>query len=953
MFKVRENISDIENKYSFSKQILIYTALFCIAAIGVYFWFIAYDRTMIINRVANNDGFAQQYMTYAKIKHMLQDMFSAGAFSWWSWDIGLGGDIFNYFRNRIMNPFTYFVAAFPEEYLDIGYSVMVVLKQYCTGIAFIIFAKKINMSALQNIVGGLCYAFSGYMIMETLNEPGFTNAAIIFPILVLGIERLIETKKPILFIVMVATFLAITTTFSYIAGIATILYYLVRYFHYYPKWNAGEFLKAFGMFILYGIIGLLLASPFLVVYVMSISNTSTGSAYDSYSLYTIKEYLALASGFFKLRVLSTPCSYYFVPSICIALVPMIIKNLKKKSTSAILSIFLFVASLLPITGSIFNGLSYSVGRWYFVLIFFVVWAAVECIDENTLKNKRDYITMLIWMICLGVWNVIICYKWLHVIDDNAVYCTIFGCAFAVVILGALYIKQNKAWLFTDIKKRNLCLNGVVVLALVGSIICVGWMRFYPGIQDDIYEYMAVGDAQKTLQTSTQRAGVELQDQDKTFYRIDNGDGYYDSQSLSASVNENIYFGNRSIYSYFSILDYDWINFHKTMGNNSGYSTRTCVFSNDNRAGLDLLLGVKYFLGDNEDKEYSTSQYAAYGFEPETTIDGVEILKNKYYIGAGATYSKYITASELDKYSPLEREQIMLQAAVVPDDEADKLVNVKHADKSELQTSVDELEYELINKNNIELTDDTMTVCAEGSFDIKTEAVKNQQIVISFEGLERRKNTFDEENALAGVTSDRNGAALKIESQSFRDNERVSITATCGDVVKTAVYRHGGSTGIADISDFNINLGYYENFDGKIHVQLSEVGYYTYEDIKVYAVPMDIYETNAGTLQANKLNVTEFTNDMISGTINAQENSVLYFSVLDDSGWNVYVDGKSVEKIADTNIAFTGVEVSEGQHEIVLKYKPTWLKPGVIGFVIGLIMLIGVIVLRKRKNDRDL
>jgi len=944
----REKLPVIKSEYSFGKQILMYTVLFCIAAIGVYFWFIVCDRTMIINRVANNDGFSQQYMTYSKIKHVMQDMINGGAFSWWSWDIGLGGDLFNYLKNRLVNPFTYFVAAFPEDILDIGYSIMVVLKQYCTGITFMIFTKKMKLAPMQNIFGGLCYAFSGYVIMETLNEPGFTNAVIVFPILILGIEKLIAEKKPVLFIIMVAVFIAVTTTFSYIAGITTIIYYLVRHFKYHTIKDIKGFAKDFLVFVFYGVVGLLLASPFLIVYVMSISNASTGTAYDTYSLYTLKEYLALASGFFKLRVLSTPCSYYFVPGICIAFMPLILKNFKKRSTAAIMAVSLFAASLLPITGSIFNGMSYSVGRWYFVLVFFIVWAAVECLDEDCLKEAKNIRTAVIWMVCLCVWNVAICYMWLHVIDKNAMYCTIFGVFFAIVILGIFYIKYHKHFLQKYFRKRDLILNVMAAVILVGSIISVGWMRFYPGIQDDVYEYMAVGKAQEILGESTQKAAVKLQQQDQSFYRVDNADGYYNSQNLSAAVNENIYFGNRSIYSYFSILDFDWISFHKTVGNNSGYSTRTCVFSNDNRSGLDLLLGVKYFLGDNEAKEYDTSQYAGYGFTSEGTVDGVEIFKNKYSIGVGTLYPQYITESELQKYQPLEREQIMLQAVVVPDEEAAKLTKVKHAEKDQLKTGIKEIPHEIVNMEDIVMDDETMIVSAGAEFDLVTDIVEDRQIIVSFEGLERRKNTYDENNHLKGIEVDREGAALRIEEKSFRDTERVSVRASNDKVVKTALYRHGGSTGIAGISDFNINLGYYEKFDGSIHISLSEEGYYTYDDIKVYAIPMDIYNENAGKLVENKMDISDFQNDRISGTINAAEPSVLYLSILDDPGWKVYVDGEQTEKIGDTNIGFTGVEVAEGLHEITIEYEPAWLKPGLIGTVTGVVLLMGILIFRRRR-----
>ena len=69
------------------------------------------------------------------------------------------------------------------------------------------------------------------------------------------------------------------------------------------------------------------------------------------------------------------------------------------------------------------------------------------------------------------------------------------------------------------------------------------------------------------------------------------------------------------------------------------------------------------------------------------------------------------------------------------------------------------------------------------------------------------------------------------------------------------------------------------------------------------------EENAPKLQQNRYRITGFTNDRVKGTVNAQKDSVLFLSILDNPGWKVRIDGRPVSKIRDTDLAFTGVRVS--------------------------------------------
>ena len=947
----------IEKEYKFATQIFIFTVLFAVTAIGVYLSFIVCDRTLLKNGDGNIDGIAQEYPIYAYIKHLIEGMLTGENPGEWSWDIGLGAAQMDFFKSRFLNPLTYLIIAFPEKYLDIGYNIATILRQYFSGIAFMFFAREVMSDQRQRILGAFCYTFSGWAVMSTVAHGSFTNATIVFPLLILGAEKILKKESPVLFIVSVFLFFVTGVLWAYIAGITVVVFFLVRYFYYYSKLEnnrLNHFIKFFGKFIGHGIVGILISFSLVISMFISMTGATTDTQLDQYSLvYPLDYYLNITADFFSLTPIHTAFSYIFVPVICVLFIPMIVINIKKRSTPAILSVLFFAAGLFPVTGKIFNGFSYTVGRWYFVFVFFMVWAAMECLARSSFEHRKNMKIMVFWILLVAFWNIAVCYFMLDIIDQNSMFCTIIGVGFGLIILFILYTKEQK--FYSREKLRKIADVGVVII-LVGSVIGCTNMMFYPGVSDYLYKFEKTGSIYNKFSGSTQQAAVSLESMDKSFYRTDQVDGYNDQRVARMIVNENIYWGYRSIYCYFSTISSDWLKFNKLMGNNCGYFDRTISFSNDNRAALDTLMGVKYFLGDSDNKRPGASQYRPYGFEYYDTVDGVEVYKNKYDLGLGAGYNKYITESELLKYNYLEREQILTQAAVIPDNAAASLKNVSHADADDLETDIKTIDYQIADEQNMEISKTgRMTVYKDGgSFKLRIPEVKNCQVVVSFENLRRSPCSYEKKLSLSGKdydTLDMNQAEKYINKVSYMDNERFKIFVSKGNVEKAAINNKGKNQGFNDITDFNINLGYYDSIDGDIDIYIDSLGEYTFDAINVYAVPMTIYDNNIQELETRKINVDCFEDDYVDCSIYAEEDMILYMSVLDIPGWEIIVDGEKAEKIDNVNIAFTGVELSRGQHRIELKYSYPGKVAGMTCTVIGIALLAGIIIYRRRLNKQ--
>jgi uncharacterized membrane protein YfhO len=204
------------------------------------------------------------------------------------------------------------------------------------------------------------------------------------------------------------------------------------------------------------------------------------------------------------------------------------------------------------------------------------------------------------------------------------------------------------------------------------------------------------------------------------------------------VNENLWWQNNTIYLYDSKIPTRLSEFNKLTGNNLGYSKRVYVQSNGNRMGLDFLYGVKYFLGDDTKNERTGADpHAGYAFDYYDTLDGVNVYKSRYDSSLGFLYDKFMTESEFMKLSRLEREQALLQALIVPDEETGVMDETRQITAAEIETDIKDIPYEIVATENLTLKGNKITTKEENaSMTIHVDGVENSQLVVSFDNLQR-------------------------------------------------------------------------------------------------------------------------------------------------------------------------------------------------------------------------
>ena len=118
--------------------------------------------------------------------------------------------------------------------------------------------------------------------------------------------------------------------------------------------------------------------------------------------------------------------------------------------------------------------------------------------------------------------------------------------------------------------------------------------------------------------------------------------------------------------------------------------------------------------------------------------------------------------------------------------------------------------------------------------------------------------------------------------------------------------------------------------------------------------MDKFIKGYNKLKTQSMDVKEFTDTKISGTVSVKENGILYTSIPYDTGWKVTVDGEALDKeeLIALGDALLGINLGKGTHTVEFEYTPQGLTIGIGLTVFGvIILLVYIFVIRKRKFAR--
>lgn len=252
---------------------LLYTIAFAVIAAASFGVLALANRTLIWNM----DGVNQHYPLMRTFHQILYRQ-GLGGVAGWSWTFGLGADKLTTLAYYVLgDPFAYVLALLPLHLMEGGYGLMVILRLYAAGLAFLAFSRCYTVTPGSRLLGTLTYTFTGYSLMIGVHHPFFILPMLWFPLLLLGIERVFAGKGWRWLGLFTGLAVLSNFYFAYILGLGSLCYAVIRYFSLRAQGRlAVKFRTLCWQLVVAAVTGLLLAGVLLVpAGVMMLQSTRT------------------------------------------------------------------------------------------------------------------------------------------------------------------------------------------------------------------------------------------------------------------------------------------------------------------------------------------------------------------------------------------------------------------------------------------------------------------------------------------------------------------------------------------------------------------------------------------------------------------------------------------------------------------------------------------------------
>lgn len=788
------------------------------------------------------------------------------------------------------------------DYLETIYSILIILRIYSVGLAFLLYCNYHEKEPINSVIGAIIYTFCGFVLFAGIRHPYFTNALILLPLTFLGIDKLLKENKKIFLILIVFISAISNYYFFYMIIIINAIYAITKYV---TEYNTGikDFAKKFkNVIISYGI-GILMASIFFLPNIYAFLNSARLEYMETWK-YEPNFYFNFIEGLITIK--HSNWTIISLSSIVLLMIPILFTKLKEKEskTYAKLLVITTIMLLIPNISSVMNGFSSPNNRWVFAYSFILSYIVTLCFkrEGNYEKRQKNVMAISLAIYIILITSIIILNKSINIkLYINLIICTI--------ILAVLLLEKNNNKIINYISNNRQ----IIIIPLIIININIIAQELY---RDKEYvNQFLVNDTQKQL-SDTLRGKMEcfkeaieyIKQNDNELYRISKCDNTIDDSVLHK--NASLIYDYHPIQGYLSIGNRYVYNLSRGL-EDSTYNVTNNINGMDRRTKITTLLGTKYYICNGKDKGY-----IPYGYSLKKQIGDTQIYFNENYLPLGIVYDNYITKEKYDKLTPLEREEALLNTAVLEEN----IGQVEENKEIEIQSpiSLPYISEEEIKENKIEVVDKNKIIY------LKTNEMKeNCEIYLSIKNLQ------------------------------YQSEQAFMMTAYFNQIISCERVAEKISPYYEPNSDFLINLGISKSTENNmVAFNLNNVGTYTFDSIEILAVPMDKYENQIQNLRNNEMKNIVYGNNFIKGKVNIDKNSILQITTSYSNGWKAYIDGKEQDTIK-VNEGFIGTIIEKGEHEIEFRYTTPYLDIGIICTSIGTLSLIVIIIVNHTKRKTDL
>lgn len=914
-----------KSKTDVCRYVLVYSLFFSVVALLVYAPYIFRGRSFIWE----TDGLSQHYLalTYIGqwIREIFRNFFIEGTFSipLWDFSIGTGGDIlttFNYYG--LGDPLCALSAFVPEEYTVHLFNLLVIVRLYLSGLFFSFYCFRMKQRGFSVFIGAISYVFSGYAIYSGARHPFFLVPMVFFPLLLIGAERILNGESPVLFIISVFCSFTINFYFSYTLVLLSVIYIFARFFTVKSNCKFVVFIKTFTKFLVSGIIGILMSCAILLpVLIVFLGNGRSDVARNTEVLFDSLYYTTLYSRFMSFSLAGSWTITGFIPLLVVSLL-LLFKKKKQFTYLKVMFVVFTVILLIPILGKATNGFAYTANRWIWGYSFLLSYIFVEMYKylKELSASEKGYI-----FVSVGIYMLTSL-----VISKNFNIASV--AQFIILgLLTALFVAGDTLFQKNPVRKINVA----VAICCVLSIFFNSLYQYSFLYTDYTGEFIKNDSAYDMISNS---AAANMHDElNEEFCRY---------EQISNEVRNGAVVDDTNGVAFYWSLNDSKVGDYLKETNSVIYTSYDYLHLN-RRTVLDELFSVKYYFTD------SYNMPKPYGYEYHKTVStyrgNYDVYKNKYALPLGFTYSDYMTRDEYSKLTAAEKQEALMSNILLEKD-------VEGYNKNTFALSGYNIPYTISCDKGISVKDNKIVVENTKSWiTLNFDPVKDCELYVDFIGL-NCEETFNDIDLQKMNNNGKTWSKMSVLDK--LKLYRANIYERDSDMFTFTVSSNGYSP------VFHLSTADYQNYDGchnflsnmcysdternSVRIKVNTPGVYSFDELNVIAQPMENYVSNANNRAENVLDNIIISDNKFSGEINLDSPQILFVSAPFVNGFKAYVDGEEAE-ILQANTWGMALDLDEGHHEIVFKYRTPGLFVGIGASCIGFVLFSLTLIYWKKKS----
>ncbi len=818
----------------------------------------------------------------------------------YSWQTGLGSPFLGNYFNYLSSPTSIIMLLLGHENMPEAIAGMIIAKAALSAASFTYYLKKSqSRHDYTSAAFGILYAMSGYFIAYYWNVM-WIDTMVYFPLVVLGIENIINKRNPRVYIAFLALTLLSSYYMGYMTCIFSVIYFLIYYFsrnegatlHESTPYTLGEngekkyafkdkvkgslflrsgFTFAFASLAAAGLVAVSLIPTFMILRNCSATSGTFPQNYESY--YSIFDFLAnhLASVNPTIRSSGEdvlPNVYCGIATVILVPLYLFTRSvpLKEKVAHVALLGVMYFSFNINVLNYIWHGFHYPNDlpyRWSFMYSFILLMIAYKAFTRLHEFSGRAILGA--GMAVLGAIILIQEIGSKNVEEITVLISIIFVVTYCLVFA-----------LMKDPKYQQSAVAVLLLCCVIGEVSCANTDRY----SMDQLKSNFVGDYGdfETLKE-------ELDEYDGSdFYRMD--------LTYNRARMDPAWYGYNGV-STFSSMAYERMsNVQSDLGiygnyiNSYTYHLQTPIYN--------MMHSLKYIVDNDEavtvDDDYYTQLMSAGKFTA---------YENKYFLPIGFAVNSDLLNWQTDITNPFTVQSDWFEYSTGVSDVFGMM-------------NIDEIQYYNMDEitSGLETGDIYYTKSGAGegelTFILKTDETKHCYLFVDsydFDSIIIRKDGED----FTQYTDEPYIYDLGVVTP----EEEVAVIITIED----------SDYGYIDFFPYYVN-------DGKLN---------------------EGYEI----LRSRTLNVTSFEETNIKGTVSTAEDALFFTSIPYDKGWSVKVDGVKIaeEDYVALQDAYLCFNLPAGEHEIEISFMPQGLLIGAGISVFTVIALIAAaIIFKKRRNS---